>query len=336
MNFWINDPDYTDDIDDDAEINVPESIFEFLKKLKPHYPITLPEKPEDWVDLAHFFGVRDHSMDEFFIDFKEVEKDVAKFLQIWLEKKGDIYAASALALFNRHSRLADNRKGQAVRIRVSDDDLSATEYLLFRREFPGRDRNLNLDSRKHIETVEQISQELAGFGIDKNLVFRALDADFFNRIPWGIDRACDELSLLLIEDAARRETLISSGASHLVGRKKVIPESIINETALLILGRCHDDGISPPYSLIVLLRLQLDRLSPLNLLKADSSAFDLAALMLASNPSYTNRAIGRAVGVDQSTVGRWRKRGDFRKKIEGLSRISNIEVLGREFAHKKE
>jgi len=82
--------------------------------------------------------------------------------------------------------------------------------------------------------------------------------------------------------------------------------------------------------------MQLDRLSPLNLLKADPSAFDLAALMLASKPSYTNRAIGRAVGVDQSTVGRWRKRGDFRKKVEGLKRISNIEVLGRKLDHKKE
>jgi len=182
MAFWFNDPDYTDGTDEHAVIIFPESVQEFIEKSNPHHPISLLAKPEDWADLAHFFGVRNYSLDDFFLDFKGVEKDTAEFLQNWLEIRGDIYAAAALTIFIQRIRLADNRKGLASQKRVLDDDLSATEYLLFRREFPGRERNPNLDSRKHIETVEQISQELAGFGIDKNLVFRALDADLLNQI----------------------------------------------------------------------------------------------------------------------------------------------------------
>lgn len=332
MTFWYNNPDYGYDdegypIENDETIQIPDSVQEFIKNSKPNYIDLLPVKPEDWADLAHFFGVNDLSLDDIVLDFRVVEKDAAIFLQRWLEDKGDRYAVEALSIFIHRSMLADFRKGKLSSNPDYNDDLNAAKYLEFRKKFPGHDRSLFADSRNHVETLEHVSQELVGHGIDSELISDALEINAFGKIPWGIDRACDKLSLALLENAIKRESLISAGESHLVGRKKAIPESIINETSLLILERCQEDKIPPPTSLIVLLRMQLERLSPLNILKSDDRAFDLAALMLASNEDYTNRKIGQAVGVDQSTIGRWKKDVDFMKRVNEFNQISNIETL---------
>jgi transposase-like protein len=59
-------------------------------------------------------------------------------------------------------------------------------------------------------------------------------------------------------------------------------------------------------------------------------AMVLAALLLAENPDISHRKIAPHIGVDVSTLSRWRERADFRALIASVGTVKNAHVLLRQ------
>jgi len=96
---------------------------------------------------------------------------------------------------------------------------------------------------------------------------------------------------------------------------------------LLMVESCGDNGTPPPNSLSILLRVQLNRLEDLSFIPKDSKAKDLAVLLYACDRTLSTRKVARAVGVDHTTVSRWKQETDFQNKIDTFGEVSNPRRL---------
>lgn len=210
----------------------------------------------------------------------------------------------------------------------TDHDLDLREYVRWKRLYGRGDRPLSLDIHEYFTKLDAIRDKCKTFGIDEKLIADALDTEYddsFNQR--GVDAACEELALQLLENIILRMDLESSGKTHLTRRKKVIPDSIINEIALLMVESCGDSGTPPPNSLSILLRAQFNRLENPSFIPKDSKAKDLAVLLYASDRTLSIREVARAVGVHHTTVSRWRQETNFHNKIDASGKISNARRL---------
>jgi Homeodomain-like domain-containing protein len=121
--------------------------------------------------------------------------------------------------------------------------------------------------------------------------------------------------------------LESSGETHLAGRKKAMPDSLINEIALLMVESCGDSGTPPPQTLSILLRAQFNRIADPSFVSKDGRTRDLAILLYASDRTLSTREVARAVGVHHTTVSRWKQETNFQNKIDTSGKISNARRL---------
>ena len=207
-------------------------------------------------------------------------------------------------------------------------DLDLREYVKWKQTYPAAQRLLNLDAHAHFSKLDAIREKCEAFGLDGKLFSDAVDGEYGDSFEQkGIDHACEELSLQLIENVVRRMDLEAAGETHLTGRGKVIPESLINEIAMLMLECCAEESVPPPFSLCILLRVQLERIEFPIFISKETKAKDLAILLYASDSTLSTREVARSVGVSHTTVSRWKKEPRFQDKINASGKISNARRL---------
>jgi hypothetical protein len=203
-------------------------------------------------------------------------------------------------------------------------------YLRLRRQHP--DGEIEIATTGGIEFLFSQAEELRLNGIDPNLVDKVLDAD----LP-----AQAEMSLLLIERVIERDEIKRSGETHIVSRKRAISDTLVNYligTALDSMSWNDELEISP--ELIVLIKHQLGNLTSqyeieLERQERRSQAFTVALQILARGQTPTYRKVGRALGVQASTVMRWFPDRDFiaeMKTLVGSVKSASITV-GKKVEH---
>jgi hypothetical protein len=252
-------------------------------------------------------------MEKFLVDVESLDPEIGRYFVIALE-----------CMEESNERRKEFEKGHIV----GRTDISIEEYVGFRRKFPNGDRLLELDAHNYLNRIILAAEQLNQFGIDKLLVMRALDHD--PKESWQtqeMDSACDELALVLLEKIIERKSVEESGETHAVGRGKAIPDSLVNEVALLMLASCAWDEFGPPFSLAVLLRAQLDRLGISTKLDVDVEPRQLAAVLLKSAPKLSIRKIAKAIGVAPSSVSRWQHEPSFPDLKERVAEITGAEKL---------
>jgi hypothetical protein len=103
----------------------------------------------------------------------------------------------------------------------------------------------------------------------------------------------------------------TQGATHLVGRGKYLPDSVVNDIASTLLLLCFTYAYVPPRDLGLLVQHQLKVDRPGKNVDRRYLQKIKAAKYFAINPNAPDGEVADAVGVDRSTVNRWRNAPDF-------------------------
>ena len=131
-------------------------------------------------------------------------------------------------------------------------------------------------------------------------------------------------SLLLLEMIVERNNIEKSGETHVVSRKTAVSDSLINYLIAATLdGMSWNDELEISRELIVLIKHQLGALNSkveteLDTHKNKINATWIAAQILVAGKTPTYRMIGRAFGVQASTVMRWFPDGNFMSEAKKL------------------
>jgi hypothetical protein len=184
-------------------------------------------------------------------------------------------------------------------------------YVRLRREQP--EGEVEISTTGALEFLSAQEKDLRSLGVDPNVVIGLFDADL---------GAPAEISLLLIQKIIERDNLHKSGETHIVSRKKVVSDTLIN----YLIGRALDgmswtDNLEITRELIVLIKQQLGTLTSQYEIEQErlirrSGARWIAAQLLNQGKTPTYRNIGRVLGVQASTVMRWFPDGDFIAEAE--------------------
>ena len=173
-------------------------------------------------------------------------------------------------------------------------------YVRLRRKYPHVP--LQIGTTGEIEFVFAMADDLLSYGIDPSLVEGAMEAD-------KADQA--ELSLVLLELIIERQKRQTNGETHVVSRKKVISDTLVN----YLIAACLDaldwgSDLKISSELVVLIKNQLGPIISRYEFEEDKRQKTIEArniaLQIAANgetPSY--RKIAHAMGVDATTVMRW-------------------------------
>ena len=199
-------------------------------------------------------------------------------------------------------------------------------YVRLRREHPKGE--VEISTTGGVEFFSAQEKDLRSQGLDPNLVIRLFDADL---------EAQAEISLLLLQKIIERDNLHKSGETHIVSRKKVVSDTLINYLIGCALdGMCWTDNLDITRELIVLIKQQLGTLTSQyeigqKQLNRRSEATWIAAQLLNQGKTPTYRNIGRILEVQASTVMRWFPDGDFvaeAEKTAGFIRKFFPDLLG--------
>src|ERR1700730_12281241 len=163
-----------------------------------------------------------------------------------------------------------------------------------------------------------LGEKCEKFGLDLALVEESLN---------GEDDAIHALAGLLATHKSRREWFENKGQTALVRRGLGMPDSLINELALKMLEAfaetCDQSGI---IELAQLFRMQLAATGLPSTEVKTRDAMVLAALLLAENPDTSLRKIAGLIGVNVSTLSRWREGADFRRLLDSVGKVKNSHV----------
>jgi hypothetical protein len=170
-------------------------------------------------------------------------------------------------------------------------------YVRLRREHPRGE--VEISTTGGIEFLSAQEEDLRAQGLDPNVIIRLFDADL---------EAQAEISLLLLQKLIERDNLHKSGETHIVSRKKVVSDTIINYLIGCALdGMSWADNLEITRELIVLIKQQLGTLTSQYEIEQErlnrrSQAKWIAAQLLNQGKTPTYRNIGRVLGVQASTV----------------------------------
>jgi hypothetical protein len=115
-----------------------------------------------------------------------------------------------------------------------------------------------------------------------------------------------------------------------VRTQELVPRSVIAEVAMNLLGSCELWNYSPGLHLIALIRelLNVDRDKHGATRHVDAQVD--ASYIVAQNPTVHTRELARKVGVNASTISRWRRSPEFKKRVERAARfIASLKSSGR-------
>jgi hypothetical protein len=187
-------------------------------------------------------------------------------------------------------------------------------YVRLRREFPNQE--IEIATTGGIEFLFAYETELRSVGIEPREVTGVLDAD---------PEAHAALSLKLLGLLIDRREEQKTGGTHLVSRKKVVSDTLVN----YLIGAALDslswnDELEISRELIVLIKHQLGCVSSHYETGEEKREKRRAALLIgaqiaANGETPTYRRIGQALGVQASTVMRWFPDNSF---------ISEMKTLG--------
>jgi hypothetical protein len=187
-------------------------------------------------------------------------------------------------------------------------------YVALRRYAPNVD--IEIAKAGEIDPLRVTGDALKSAGIDLMLVRGALGGD---------DRDIDHLCLGLIESLIERRKLEADGGTHLRSRASAISDAIISHLIVALVEVLQHQGLSPPSSLVVLLREHLAG-SKTEIEKAHAKiegrdrALVLALQIKRAGATPTIRKLARMMKVQPSTVSRWFPDGDFREQLEKFER----------------
>ena len=187
-------------------------------------------------------------------------------------------------------------------------------YVRLRREHPKGE--VEISTTGGLEFLSAQEKDLRSHGLDPDVVIRLFDADL---------GAQAEISLLLLQKIIERDNLHKSGETHIVSRKKVVSDTLINYLIGCALDGVSwaDDNLEITRELIVLIKQQLGTLTSQYEIEQErlnrrSQAKSIAAQLLNQGKTPTYRNVGRVLGVQASTVMRWFPDGDFIAEAEIL------------------
>lgn len=125
----------------------------------------------------------------------------------------------------------------------------------------------------------------------------------------GNKAAVEELSDTLVNNIRLRDTRTKRGDTHLVMRGAFLSDRLIGNFAYRMLRACSRTDLPPPETLVDLMQqlLRQDR-PPAKSERRYTQRLE-AIGYLNENPNAGIREIARTVGVNPSTVGRWRAAG---------------------------
>jgi hypothetical protein len=164
------------------------------------------------------------------------------------------------------------------------------------------------------------AEELRSYGLDPNIIEGLIVGDSESQA---------EASLRLLELLINRSMMEKSGATHVVSRKKGISDRLVNYLIVSALdGMSWMNQMRISRELIVLIRHQLG--SPNSEYEIDeerkekrSQATYAAIRIWAKGRTPTYREIGRALGVQASTVMRWFPDRKFMKELKSVTTESH-------------
>lgn len=198
-------------------------------------------------------------------------------------------------------------------------NVTLEEYVEGCRKYPVFRRHLDL---RPDETIENLIQSAVVFGVNED----ALRGSLYLYDLTPDDDHIEEASLGLLEALVSRDKANKKHSDHAVGLGAAISYSTVNRLASKLVEACPT---APLPSLAILVDAALGLADSDRSSKAPRRPEPrrLAALLLAGNPRLSNRKIAAQVGVNQSTVRRWKKKPEFQELVKGVGTIKNVEAL---------
>ena len=137
----------------------------------------------------------------------------------------------------------------------------------------------------------------------------------FKAVAVGDPEKIDKLSQRLLEQIAQRRERIQAGETALVRRGLALADSEVNLLAVAMLEACKFYDHSLPGTLVELIAAQLGTDTRASKQSRQPGPQLEAIRLLAKNPDAGVREIAGKVGVSPNTVSRWRRDGDFKRRV---------------------
>lgn len=195
-------------------------------------------------------------------------------------------------------------------------------YVSLRRGHP--EEEIEVAISEALEWLFDNEDTLLQFGIVSDLVAAALDAD---------QAAISELSLQLLELAIERKQEEKAGGTHLVSRKFVIGDELVNFLISLMLDALDwNNRLFIPRDLIVLIRYQIGGGRDADWERREAQeqsrfkVFVAICGLLTDGKPLTIRAVAKRIGVSATTVMRWYPEGTLAELLPELAELARTAL----------
>lgn len=211
---------------------------------------------------------------------------------------------------------------------IKKSRLSLEEYVQVCRQFPGFRRTIEIEER--VGHLEGLIEEAAKFGVNKKAMQGALFSGFAGEVHGDVEeRDVYEVALGLLEAILIKEKVNPKFSGHAVGRGQAIPDSVVCHLATALVESCASSDIAPPPTLSALIGFLLCGNEQGRMAKEARrpEAKRLAALLIAADEGLSDRQVGKAVGVDHTVIGRWKRDPAFPAQVRRIGKIEGIKKL---------
>lgn len=202
-------------------------------------------------------------------------------------------------------------------------NVSLEEYICNCRLFPHFSRDLTVLDEP--SDNDELIKSTAKFGANED----ALKASLYLYEEAPDEKHIEEAALSLMEAMINRDEANEKYSGHAVGRGKAIADSTIYRLTYELLRACSEHGISPPWTLTTLAGAALGAAGSDRSSTSPRRPIErrIAALLLAGDPTLSNRKIANALAINHTTVGRWKQEQKFQQMVKESGSIKGVKVL---------
>lgn len=223
--------------------------------------------------------------------------------------------------FDNAKHLSDEPVNERIDAIWEKDEISPSEYFQLREHgYPSGCRDL-VRGYAADDRQKKMLKDCDGFGLSSDLVLLAITFDEDHAGEFHEAQATLCLELMRRLENWKRLKKETNSPTRFAGE---MPESLIKDVVFACYDACYFDGIVTSYDLRVLLTDVSNREGKRRDAPKDSGARNLAALILAGYPEIKDRELARKLGIDHTTIGRWKKEEEFQKMIKDLGSVKNI------------
>ena len=207
---------------------------------------------------------------------------------------------------------------------IKQPRLSLEEYVRVCRQFSGFRRTIEIEER--VGHLEGLIEEAAKFGVNEKAMQGALFSGFSGEVE---ERDVYEVALGLLEAILIKKKVNPKFSGHAVRHGQAIPESVVRHLATALLEGCASSDIAPPPTLSALIGFLLCGNEQGRMAKEARrpEAKRLATLLIAADEGLSDRQVGKAVGVDHTVIGRWKRDPAFPAQVRRIGKIEGIKKL---------